>query len=101
MTVVCRYLLDWVEMAMCASVASMKQTSDSTIQISSDIFRDVLKQMKTTAGGPDQILGSHTLDTLQAAHNGMMQIFQAAVCLMNEVHIMAEILFFFVYFRSE
>ena len=49
----CRYLLEWIEMALCASAASRVERPESEEDlpgmITYDVFLDILKQMKRSA----------------------------------------------------
>uniref|UniRef100_T1JES7 HECT-type E3 ubiquitin transferase n=1 Tax=Strigamia maritima TaxID=126957 RepID=T1JES7_STRMM len=76
-----RYLLDWIEMALCASVTN-ENIHQTTGFITYSFFLDVLKQIKTSVGSSDKIFSNYQFTI---SSQGVIPLYQAAMCLMNEV----------------
>ncbi|XP_070543560.1 probable E3 ubiquitin-protein ligase HERC1 isoform X2 [Ptychodera flava] len=82
-----QYLLDWIEMALGASAAACsapatESTQDKPGLITTEFFSSALQQMKKAAGSGNDRASSLTELT---SSDGLSPLYQAAMCLVEEV----------------
>ena len=68
---------------MCASSSS--STDCQSPEVTKSLFLEVLSQMKTTAGGPEQSVSAESQSCVATAEGSTVPLFQASMCLMSEV----------------
>jgi hypothetical protein len=79
------YLLEWIDMALCASCGKQDDKNPTGAKITASVFLKALSKMRSTAGGDG--LDGKPWYNLTSDEHGNILLYQAAMCLMEEVFI--------------
>ncbi|XP_069694063.1 probable E3 ubiquitin-protein ligase HERC1 isoform X1 [Periplaneta americana] len=77
------YLLEWIDMALCASCGKRSDTSKTSAKITSSVFLKAMSKMRSTAGG-DALDGKPWYNVVPD-EDGKILLYRAAMCLMEEL----------------
>ncbi|XP_013415675.1 probable E3 ubiquitin-protein ligase HERC1 [Lingula anatina] len=82
-----RFLLEWVELALCVSAASRHESDSTEVEqpgkINHSFFLSMLGQIVKSAGGVERNISGQS--NIQEDSQGLTSLYGAAVCLMEEL----------------
>lgn len=79
------YLLEWIDMALCASCGKQDDKNTSA-KITASVFLKAMSKMRSSAEGDG--LDGKSWYNLASDESGKILLYQAAMCLMEEVCIL-------------
>ncbi|XP_021933596.1 probable E3 ubiquitin-protein ligase HERC1 isoform X3 [Zootermopsis nevadensis] len=77
------YLLEWIDMALCASCGKQDDKNTTSAKITTSVFLKAMSKMRSAAG-EDGLEGKPWYNLMSDEH-GKVLLYQAAMCLMEEL----------------